>query len=98
MVALEQPGQFHGPGRRSRPDDSRTGSAPPTLVHRLRFSRSLDPIEPDGRLLARRNNRAVLLVELSAGHSQGQKQPEPARNMPKTVVKPSKSSLGAPPG
>jgi integrase len=36
------------------------------LVHRLRFFRSLDPIEPDGRLLARRNNRAVLLVELRA--------------------------------
>ena len=36
------------------------------LVHRLRFFRSLDPIEPDGRLLARRNNRPVLLVELRA--------------------------------
>jgi integrase len=36
------------------------------LVHRQRFFRSLDPIEPDGRLLARRNNRAVLLVELRA--------------------------------
>jgi hypothetical protein len=36
------------------------------LVQRLRFFRSLDPIEPDGRLLARRNNRAVLLVELRA--------------------------------
>jgi integrase len=36
------------------------------LVHRLRFFRSLDPIKPDGRLLARRNNRPVLLVELRA--------------------------------
>jgi integrase len=36
------------------------------LIHRLRFFRSLDPIQPDGRLLARRNNRAVLLVELRA--------------------------------
>ena len=36
------------------------------LVHRLRFFRSLDAIPPDGRLLARRNNRAVLLVELRA--------------------------------
>src|ERR1700686_5707196 len=36
------------------------------LVHRLRFFRSLDPIEPDGRLLARRNNRPVFLVELRA--------------------------------
>jgi integrase len=36
------------------------------LIHRLRFFRSLDPISPDGRLLARRNNRAVLLTELRA--------------------------------
>src|SRR5258708_37923193 len=36
------------------------------LVHRLRFFPSLDPIEPDGRLLARRNNRPVLLRELRA--------------------------------
>src|SRR5207247_644879 len=36
------------------------------LVQRLRFFRSLGPSEPDGRLLARRNNRAVLLGELRA--------------------------------
>lgn len=34
------------------------------LVHRLRFFRSLSPVPPDGRLLARRHNRNSLLREL----------------------------------
>jgi site-specific recombinase XerD len=36
------------------------------LVLRLRFFRSLDPVPPDGLLLARRHSRGVLLAELRA--------------------------------
>ena len=34
------------------------------LVHRLRFFRSLDPLPPDGRLLARPGSKIALLVQL----------------------------------
>jgi integrase len=34
------------------------------LVHRLRFFRSLDPLPPDGRLLARTGSKVAILVQL----------------------------------
>jgi integrase len=34
------------------------------LVHRLRFFRALDPVPPDGRLLARPGSKVALLVQL----------------------------------
>jgi site-specific recombinase XerD len=34
------------------------------LVHRLRFFRSLDPLPPDGRLLARPGSKVAILVQL----------------------------------
>jgi hypothetical protein len=35
-----------------------------TIVQRLRFFRSLDPLPPDGRLLARPSSRPALLAQL----------------------------------
>jgi hypothetical protein len=34
------------------------------LVHRLRFFRSLDPLPPDGRLLARPGSKVAIVVQL----------------------------------